>query len=307
MFNNLKYNLIAIIGPTASGKTGFAAELAHEINGEIISADSRQVYKDMTIGTGKDYDDYFVHGKQIKYHLIDIAEPGYKYNLYEYQNDFFKAFEDIKSRGKFPVMCGGTGLYIESVLKKYKLINVPPNPELRERLSGKSIEELREILSKLKKLHNTTDTETIPRAIRSIEIHTYYKEHPETEIELPEINPLIIGINIDRNSRRRKITERLKKRIDEGMIDEVKSLLQRLSPEDLIYYGLEYKFVTLYLTGKLTFDEMFEKLNTAIHQFAKRQMTWFRGMEKRGIKIHWLDAFEPNEEKIKKVTELLHT
>ncbi|NPA37605.1 MAG: tRNA (adenosine(37)-N6)-dimethylallyltransferase MiaA [Chlorobi bacterium] len=304
--NTNSYNLVVILGPTASGKTGFAASLASSLDGEIISADSRQVYKDMTIGTGKDYDDYIVNGKKINYHLIDIVEPGHKYNLFEYQQDFFKAFEEIKNKGKFPVMCGGSGLYIESVLKKYKLINVPVNPELRKKLSGKSLDELRKILTRFKKLHNTTDTETIPRAIRAIEIQTYYDEHPDIDLNLPELNPLITGINIDRDSRRKKITERLKKRLNEGMIDEVKQLLKKLTPDDLIYYGLEYKFVTLYLTGKLSYNEMFEQLNTAIHQFAKRQMTWFRGMEKRGIKIHWLDAFEPNDMKIKNVQKLLH-
>lgn len=301
-----KYNLIVILGPTASGKTRFAARLASEINGEIISADSRQVYKDMTIGTGKDYGDYIVNGKKIKYHLIDIVEPGYKYNLYEYQNDFFKCFEDIRNSGHFPIMCGGTGLYVEAVLKKYKLIHVPVNPALRETLTGKSLEELTRILGTFKKLHNTTDTDTVPRAIRAIEIETYYKENPDIDLHLPEINPLIIGIGIDRQSRREKITERLKKRLSEGMTDEVRGLLDRgISPEDLIYYGLEYKYVTLYLTGKLTYEEMFGKLNTAIHRFAKRQMTWFRGMERKGTHIHWMDAMEPDDKKIEKVIKLM--
>ncbi len=297
-----KYDLIVVLGPTASGKTRFAAKLASEINGEIISADSRQVYREMTIGTGKDYEDYIVDGKKIKYHLIDIAEPGYKYNLFEYQKDFFHSFEQITAEGKFPVLCGGTGLYIEAVLKKYKMVHVPVNEELRKELAGKSLVELTDILKTFKQLHNTTDTETVSRAIRSIEIATFYKNNPDIIPDLPDIRPLIIGISIDRQARRQKITERLKKRLEEGMTDEVKDLLDKgIKAEDLIYYGLEYKYVTLYLTGELTYDEMFEKLNTSIHRFAKRQMTWFRGMERRGIKINWLDAFEPDEKKIEKV------
>ena len=306
MHSSGKYNLIVVLGPTASGKTHFAARLAYEIDGEIIGADSRQVYREMTIGTGKDYDDYIVNGKKVKYHLIDIAEPGYKYNLFEYQTDFFRSFEEIKARNKFPVLCGGTGLYIESVLKDYKMVYVPVNPELRKSLEGKTLEELTEILKGFKKLHNKTDTDTVKRAIRGIEIETYYRDHPEIVPDHPEIKPLIIGIGIDRDARRKKITDRLKKRLKEGMIEEVESLLKKgLSPEDLIYYGLEYKFVTLYLTGELTYDEMFEKLNTAIHRFAKRQMTWFRGMERKGFTIHWIDAFEPDEEKVQKVLQML--
>ena len=299
-----KYNLIVVLGPTASGKTRFAAKLASEINGEIISADSRQVYREMTIGTGKDYEDYIVDGKKINYHLIDIVEPGYKYNLFEYQKDFFQSFEQVTSRGKFPVLCGGTGLYIEAVLKKYKMVHVPVNEELRKELEGKTLPELTDILKTFKQLHNTTDTETVSRAIRSIEIETFYKNNPDIVLDLPDIRPLIIGISIDRQARRERITERLKKRLDEGMTDEVKSLLDKgLTPEDLIYYGLEYKYVTLYLTGELNYNEMYEKLNTSIHRFAKRQMTWFRGMERRGIKINWLDAFEPDEKKIEKVLD----
>ena len=283
MFPSEKYNLIVVLGPTASGKTRFAAKLAYAVDGEVISADSRQVYREMTIGTGKDIEDYIVKGEKIKYHLIDIVEPGYKYNLFEYQTDFFKVFEKVTQKNKFPVLCGGTGLYLESVLKDYKMVHVPVNPELRKSLDGKSLEELTEILKGFKKLHNKTDTDTVKRAVRGIEIETYYRDHPEIVPDHPEINSLIIGINIDRESRRRKITDRLKKRLEEGMTEEVDSLLKKgLSPDDLIYYGLEYKFVTLYLTGELTFDEMFDKLNTAIHRFAKRQMTWFRGMEQIG-------------------------
>ncbi len=301
-----KYNLIVILGPTASGKTRFAARLASEIDGEIISADSRQVYRHMTIGTGKDYDDYIVDGREIKCHLIDIADPGYKYNLYEYQRDFFKSFEQIREKGKFPVLCGGTGLYIESVLKKYKLINVPVDPELRKQLENRSLDELADTLRGFRKLHNTTNIDTKKRAIRAIEIETYYRDHPDINPDLPEIKPLIVGIKIDRDARREKITDRLKKRLEEGMVDEVESLLKKgLKPEDMIYYGMEYKYVTLYLTGELTYDEMFKKLNTEIHRFAKRQMTWFRGMERKGFVINWIDAAEPDGKKVGKVLALL--
>lgn len=301
-----KYNLIVVLGPTASGKTRFAAKLAYAINGEIISADSRQVYREMNLGTGKDYDDYYVNGEKINYHLVDIVEPGYKYNLFEYQKDFFDSFEKVINDEKFPVLCGGTGLYIEAVLKKYKMIHVPVNPELRSELENKTLEELTEILKGFKKLHNKTDTDTIQRAIRGIEIEVYYKDNPQIVPDLPEIKPLIIGINIDRQSRRKKITDRLERRLKEGMIEEVEGLLKKgISADALIYYGLEYKYVTLYLTGELTYKEMFDKLNTSIHRFAKRQMTWFRGMERKGVEIHWIDAFEPDEKKIKKVLDLL--
>jgi len=301
-----KYNLIVVLGPTASGKTRFAAKLAYAINGEIISADSRQVYREMNLGTGKDYDDYYVNGEKINYHLVDIVEPGYKYNLFEYQKDFFDSFEKVINDEKFPVLCGGTGLYIEAVLKKYKMIHVPVNPELRSKLENKTLEELTEILKGFKKLHNKTDTDTIQRAIRGIEIEVYYKDNPQIVPDLPEIKPLIIGINIDRQARRKKITDRLERRLKEGMIEEVEGLLKKgISADALIYYGLEYKYVTLYLTGELTYKEMFDKLNTSIHRFAKRQMTWFRGMERKGVEIHWLDAFEPDEKKIKKVLDLL--
>ena len=290
-----------------SSKTKFAAQLAYKLNGEIISADSRQVYKDMTIGTGKDIDDYVVNGKEIKHHLIDILEPGYRYNLFEYQHDFFKSFERVNASGNLPIMCGGTGLYIEAVLKKYRLIHVPVNHRLRESLSNHTLDELTNILKSFKKLHNTTDSDTIPRAIRSIEIETYYKDNPDINLSLPDVNPLIIGINIDRQSRRNKITNRLKARLKEGMIEEVQGLLNKgISPEDIIYYGLEYKYVTLHIMGELTFDEMFEKLNTAIHRFAKRQMTWFRSMERKGTKIHWMDAFEADDVKVNKTITLFY-
>ncbi len=287
-------NLLVITGPTAGGKTRVAAMLAARINGEIISADSRQVYRRMNLGTGKDYDDYLVDGQAIPCHLIDIREPGYKYNVYEYQTDFFKTFESLRQRGKFPVMCGGTGLYIQAVLEQFKLVHVPPDPKLRESLKDKSLSELKSILATYKSLHNTTDTDTIPRAIRGIEIETYYSSHPEIEIELPTINPIIIGLKAERELRRKMITLRLRHRLENGMIDEVQALLDEgLSPDDIIYYGLEYKYLTLYVTGQISYDAMFEKLNIAIHQFAKRQMTWFRGMERKGHPIFWLDAAQP--------------
>lgn len=302
--HNSKYNLIVILGPTASGKTPLAANLAAYIYGEVISGDSRQVYRRMDIGTGKDYDDYIVNGKRIPYHLIDIREPGYRYNVYEYQNDFFKAFEDIRNRNKWPLLCGGTGMYIEAVLQRYKMIHVPANPQLRESLKDLSLEELEEMLAAYRFLHNTTDTDTKKRAIRAIEIETYYQNHPEIELELPEISPLIIGLDIDRELRRQKITARLEQRLKEGMIEEVQGLLDEgILPEDLIYYGLEYKFVTQYITGQLTKDEMFKHLNIAIHQFAKRQMTWFRGMERKGINIDWIDGNKTMEEKVKSIAE----
>ena len=302
-----KYNLVVILGPTACGKTTFATQLAYKLNGEIISADSRQVYRQMDLGTGKDLGEYQVNGHPIPHHLIDIAEPGYKYNVFEYQSDFFKAFEQVQQNNRWPIMCGGTGLYIEAVLKKYKLINVPVNETLRGQMKGQTLEELTAILSGYKKLHNDTDTDTIPRAIRAIEIEDYYQHHKEIELDLPEIRPLVMGINIDREARRKKITHRLKERLNQGMVEEVQALLNRgLSPDDLIYYGLEYKFITLYLTGQLTFEEMADQLNVAIHQFAKRQMTWFRGMERKGTTIHWMDAFEPIEERIARVEKLLN-
>lgn len=293
------YDIIAILGPTASGKTPFAAALAAELGTEIISADSRQVYKGMDIGTGKDLADYTVRGHAIPYHLIDIAEPGYKYNVFEYQRDFLEAYEDIRRRGMCPIVCGGTGMYLESVLKGYRLLPVPENAELRNRLASKPLEELTEILKTYKELHNTTDVDTAKRAIRAIEIEEYYLHTPVDERSFPSLNSLIIGVDIDRDLRREKITRRLKQRLDEGMVDEVRGLLQRgIPPEDLIYYGLEYKYLTLYVIGELTYDEMFKGLETAIHQFAKRQMTWFRGMERRGFTIHWIDARLPMEEKI---------
>ena len=293
------YDLIAILGPTASGKTPFAAALANVLDTEIISADSRQIYRGMDLGTGKDLIDYTVNGKQIPYHLIDIADPGYKYNVFEYQRDFLTAYETIKQKGKLPVLCGGTGLYLESVLKGYKLLPVPENPELRVRLADKSLEELTGILQQYKTLHNTTDVDTAKRAIRAIEIEEYYAHTPVDERTFPQLNSLIIGVDIDRELRREKISRRLRQRLDEGMVDEVRRLIEQgIQPDDLIYYGLEYKYLTLYVIGKLTYEEMYQELEIAIHQFAKRQMTWFRGMERRGFTIHWMDAGLPMEEKI---------
>ena len=293
------YDMITILGPTASGKTPFAAALAYELNSEIISADSRQIYRQMDLGTGKDLADYTVNGRAIPYHLIDIAEPGYKYNVFEYQRDFLAAYEDIRQRGLLPILCGGTGMYLESVLKGYKLMPVPENPELRARLANCSLEELTRQLSQYKTLHNSTDVDTVKRAIRAIEIEEYYAAHPVPEWEFPSLKSLIIGVDIDRELRREKITRRLKQRLDEGMVDEVRKLIEQgIHPDDLIYYGLEYKYLTLYVTGQLTFDEMFRGLEIAIHQFAKRQMTWFRGMERRGFTIHWVQAELPMEEKI---------
>ena len=308
--------MITILGPTASGKTPLAAALAVRIGGEIISADSRQVYRKMDIGTGKDLGDYVVRSQEagdsinVPYHLIDIREPGTKYNLFEYQQDFFDVYQTIRSRGVVPILCGGTGLYIEAVLKGYHLSPVPQNQALRDSLGGKSLAELTEMLKELKvktgsKMHNTTDVDSCQRAIRAIEIETYNVEHPMPRRELPPVDSLIIGVNIDRELRREKITRRLKVRLEDGMVDEVKALLDEGIPaEDLIYYGLEYKFVTEYLTGQLTYDEMFSRLEIAIHQFAKRQMTWFRGMERRGFEIHWIDATLPMEEKIERIIQL---
>lgn len=300
------YELITIIGPTASGKTAFAAALAARLDTEIISGDSRQVYRSMDIGTGKDLADYMVDGKQIPYHLIDICNPGDKYNVFEYQHDFHKAFEEIRKKGKLPILCGGTGMYIESVLRGFKLLDVPQNPALRESLKGKSLVELEQILASYKVLHNKTDVDSAQRAIRAIEIEEFYKTEAPDKREYAPINSLIIGVDIDRDLRREKISKRLRARLDEGMVDEVRAILATgVNPDDLIYYGLEYKFLTLYIIGQLTYDEMVSQLEIAIHQFAKRQMTWFRGMERRGLHIHWLDATLPTDEKINNVLALI--
>ncbi|GET33565.1 tRNA dimethylallyltransferase 2 [Prolixibacter bellariivorans] len=298
----LRYNMVTILGATASGKTAIAAHLAKSIGGEIISADSRQVYRGMDIGTGKDLSDYIIDGTLVPYHLIDIANAGYQYNVFEYQRDFLNVFDKLQKRGKFPVLCGGTGLYIEAILKGYKLIQVPVNEIRRKELQEMSLEELTKILSGYKELHNTSDIENKKRAVRAIEIEEYYQKHPEIDLSFPEINSLIVGVKFDRDSRRRRITQRLKDRLQNGMIEEVEKLLASgLSPESLTYYGLEYKYLTMYVTGEISYDEMFQSLNTAIHQFSKRQMTWFRKMEREGFQIHWLDGYMPLPEKIEQI------
>lgn len=304
--------MITILGPTASGKTSLAAALAARIDAEIISADSRQVYRGMTIGTGKDLDDYRQGDRLIPYHLIDICEPGTKYNLFQYQQDFHLIYNNIVSRGVRPILCGGTGLYIESVLKGYALSPVPQNQALRDKLADKSLAELAEMLEDLKRrnhsvMHNRTDVDTAQRAIRAIEIETYNLEHPTDNRTLPPIDSVIIGVDINREERRRKITQRLKQRLEEGMVDEIRQLLDRgIAPENLIYYGLEYKFVTEYVIGKTSYEEMFRQLEIAIHQFAKRQMTWFRGMERRGFTIHWIDALDPMDSKVAQIMDIAH-
>lgn len=304
--------MITILGPTASGKTSLAAALVARIDAEIISADSRQVYRGMTIGTGKDLDDYRQGDRVIPYHLIDICEPGTKYNLFQYQQDFHLIYNNIVARGVRPILCGGTGLYIESVLKGYALSPVPQNQALRDELADKSLAELTEMLEDLKHrnhsvMHNRTDVDTAQRAIRAIEIETYNLEHPTDNRTLPPIDSVIIGVDINREERRRKITQRLKQRLEEGMVDEIRQLLDRgIAPENLIYYGLEYKFVTEYVIGKTSYEEMFRQLEIAIHQFAKRQMTWFRGMERRGFTIHWIDALDPMDSKVAQIMDIAH-
>lgn len=300
----MKYDMITILGPTASGKTTLAVHLAASLQGEIISADSRQVYRRMNLGTGKDLDDYRIDGVQVPYHLIDICEPGTQYNVYEYQKDFKKVWRELQERQVLPVLCGGTGLYLESVLRGYRMDTVPENTPLRESLAGKSLEELTALLSTYKTLHNKTDVDSVKRAIRAIEIAEYYRTHPVDQTEMPPLNSLVIGIDIPRELRRSRISARLKQRLDEGMIDEVRSLLAEGIPADnLIYYGLEYKFLTLHVLGQLSYEEMYHQLEIAIHQFAKRQMTWFRGMERRGVCIHWIDGTQPLEEKVRQIVE----
>lgn len=304
--------MITIVGPTACGKTRLAVDVALAYDSEVISADSRQFYRGMTLGTGKDLDDYVVRDSQgniirvVPYHLIDIREPGYKYSIYEYQSDFHRVYDDMVSRGKIPVLCGGSGLYVESVLRGYEMHEVPENPELRRQLEGKSLAELEAILKTYKTLHNTTDTDTAKRAIREIEIRDYYRTHAEQLTGYPAVKSLVVGINIDRDVRRERITKRLYERLEAGMIDEVRGLLDRgIQPDDLIYYGLEYKYLTLHVIGKLSYQEMVDQLEIAIHQFAKRQMTYFRGMERRGVPIHWIDAMLPTEEKVDLIEHLL--
>lgn len=301
-----KTNLVVILGPTASGKTAVAAHLAARIDGEIISADSRQVYRRLNLGTGKDYADYQINGVSIPYHLIDIAEPGTQYNVYEYQKDFVPVFEDIHKRNKFPLLCGGSGLYIQAVIQGYRLIHVPVNQGLRDELSKKSLDELIKILASYKEIHNNSDIENPKRAIRAIEIEEYYIHHPEIDFSYPEIYPLLVGVRFERSQERARITHRLTQRLNDGMVAEVESLLQSgVTKDQLIYYGLEYKFLAQYVTGEITYDEMFSGLNTAIHQFAKRQMTWFRRMESQGMHIHWIDGNMPLSQKIDKIFTLL--
>jgi tRNA dimethylallyltransferase len=307
MMNNKPYNLITVLGPTASGKTAFAANLAKLLDTEIISADSRQVYRGMDLGTGKDYADYFVDGVQVPAHLIDIVDAGEKYNVFSFQQDFLRVYTQLTQQGKIPVLCGGTGMYIEAVLNGYRLLQVPPDEDLRAKLETTETEEL---VARLKSypvpLHNSTDLTHRKRLVRAIEIQEYYTLHPETDFSWPEIKPLIIGLKYERQAQREKITQRLKTRLSEGMIDEVKTLIDKGVPEDtLLYYGLEYKFMTLYLKGEITYNELFEQLNTAIHQFAKRQMTWFRHMEKNGTKIHWIDGQLNRNEKMEIAKEIL--
>jgi tRNA dimethylallyltransferase len=301
-----KFSLITILGPTACGKTKLAVNLAAKVNGEIISADSRQVYRAMDIGTGKDLSEYNLRGLDVPYHLIDIADAGYKYNVFEYQKDFIESYNDIIIRNKQPILCGGTGLYLESVLRNYDLAPVPENPELRKELEKKPLNELEEILTKFRQPHNKTDFDTVKRAVRAIEIEVFYQNNPERRRNFPKIDSIVFGLDLEREERRRRITMRLKARINEGMIEEVSGILKSgVSTEDLIYYGLEYKYVTMYITGQLTFDEMFNQLEIAIHQFAKRQMTWFRGMEKRGVKINWLNAMDDPENNVEKILNLV--
>ena len=308
--NGMKYKMITILGPTASGKTSLVAALAYHLDAEIISADSRQVYQGMDIGTGKDLADYTVAGKHIPYHLIDICKAGSKYNVYQYQQDFLEVYNKIRETNKLPILCGGSGLYLEAILKGYHLSTVPPNEELRNQLNEMSHESLIQMLVEIQeqlntKMHNSTDLDSKQRTIRAIEIGKHMLTEADPKTNFPEIPSLIIGVDIDREERRRKITTRLHQRLEEGMIEEVKQLLnQGIAPEDLIYYGLEYKFVTEHIIGKLSYDEMVRQLEIAIHQFAKRQMTWFRGMERRGIKINWINASLPMEEKIEMIQTL---
>jgi len=303
---NSTFDLLVIIGPTASGKTSLAVSIAEKVGGEIISSDSRQVYRGMNLGTGKDYNDYLINGNQIHCHLIDIADPGYKYNVFEYQRDFNKVYSSLREQEVFPIMCGGSGMYVDSIISGYKMVEVQPDSGLRFELEKKSMNELKEILSTYKNLHNTTDIDTKKRVIRAIEVEHFNTNKCKEYTESPKIRSLVVGIMLDRDPRRRRISERLMYRLKTGMIEEVEQLIKSgIDIDTLIYYGLEYKFITLYLTGKLTYDQMVTDLEIAIHQFAKRQMTWFRGMERKGIKIHWIDGNLPMEEKVEMVIRLL--
>ena len=301
------YNLLVITGPTASGKTSLAVNVASRLGGEIISADSRQVYRGMNIGTGKDYSEYFIDGRQVPVHLMDIANPGYKYNVFEYQRDFKNVYDDLSRRGVFPVVCGGSGLYIDSIISGYRMFEVPPDSGLRVQLEKKSMEELGNILKSFKSLHNVTDLDNKKRAIRAIEIEYFNNSKSATQSGFPALRSLVTAVSVERETRRTSISGRLNQRLNAGMIEEVKGLLEKgVSEESMIYYGLEYKYITLYLTGKTSYDDMVKGLETAIHQFAKRQMTWFRGMEKKGTRINWIDGGLPMEKKVEQVLRLLH-
>jgi len=300
------YDLLVITGPTASGKTALAASVADRLGGEVISADSRQVYRGMDLGTGKDLDEYNIDGRTIPCHLIDIADPGYKYNVFEYQRDFIRVYNELKQRNVFPVICGGSGMYLDSIISGYSMFEVPPDSGLRTRLEKKSMEELTGILSTYKKLHNTTDTDTKKRIVRAIEIEHFNSFSKKKQTKFPDLKSLVIGVMTDRQTRRERISARLRQRLDAGMVEEVKKLLiNGISREALVYYGLEYKFITLYLTGEMKYDDMVKNLEIAIYRFAKRQMTWFRGMERKGIIIHWINAELPMDEKVERVMELL--
>jgi len=300
------YDIIVVTGPTATGKTRLAALLASKLGSEVISADSRQVYRGMDIGTGKDIDDYLIDGNKVPCHLVDVVDAGYRYNVFEYQRDFLKVYDEMHSRGLMPVVCGGSGMYVDSIVSGYRLIQVPVNDALRLRLEGKNLEELTQILSQYKRLHNKTDVDTVKRAIRAIEIEEYYQSEGVPDTSMPDIIPLIIGVSFDRDIRRERISRRLTERLNSGMIEEVKRLLDSgLHPDDLIYYGLEYKYVTMYLLGSLSYSEMYSRLETEIHRFAKRQMTWFRGMERKGIKINWIDGTLPEDEKLGQIFSML--
>jgi tRNA dimethylallyltransferase len=304
--DDLIYDLLVVTGPTASGKTALAAAIAYKLGGEIISADSRQVYKGMNLGTGKDYDDYVVNGVPIPYHLIDISDPGYKYNVFEYQRDFNKVYAELKKRKVFPVVCGGSGMYADSIITGYKMFEVPPDSGLRIELEKKSMEELQSILSTFKNLHNSTDIDSRKRVIRAIEIEHSRTTKTKHGNDFPQVKALLVAITFDRDSRRKRISDRLRQRLNSGMVDEVKRLIDSgVSTETLIYYGLEYKFITLFLSGKLSYTDMVKELEIAIHQFAKRQMTWFRGMERKGVKINWIEGDLPTEEKVEKVMGML--
>jgi tRNA dimethylallyltransferase len=299
--------LITIIGPTASGKTVLAAQLAFEISGEIMSGDSRQVYKSMDIGTGKDLKDYTVNGNNIPYYIVDVVDAGSKYNVYEFQKDFIASYNTIIDKNKQPILCGGTGMYIEAALKGYSLIHVPSDDAFRASCDTKTDEILIEELKSFKKLHNQTDIDTRRRIIRALEIEHYYANNPEITFEYPQFTPIIIGVSIDVETRRNRIDIRLQQRLKEGMVDEIKALIDRGVPtETLVYYGLEYKFLTLYLTNQMSYNDMVSQLNIAIHQFAKRQMTWFRGMERRGMKIHWIDGMKPMDERVSECLTIIH-